>query len=283
MTLPAIPVIGLIAHMDTSPAVSGANVNAIIHADYQGGDIVLPSDQTQVITVAANPVLKDMIGDDIITADGTTLLGSDDKAGIAEIMTMVDMLRAEPADQARDDRDRVHAGRGAGLRHREVRCRGFGATFAYTVDGEQLGDIYDETWHARTATVTFTGKNTHPGTAKGLMVNSMFAFADYVSRLPTRHAAGDDRRARRLRASVHEGRSRSNDPPSSIDLRDFEPAASRPRSACCATSPRRRRTRYPDVGIEIDVRGPVPEHQGRAEGSSAAHRERDRGDAGAPA
>ena len=91
-----VPTIGFIAHMDTSPAVSGANVNAIIHKNYQGGDIVLPNDKTQVITVAQNPGLKDLINDDIITADGTTLLGSDDKAGIAEIMTMIDTLRNNP-------------------------------------------------------------------------------------------------------------------------------------------------------------------------------------------
>src|SRR5690349_22703152 len=90
------PVIGFIAHMDTSPAVSGENVNPIIHKNYQGGDIVLPKDPTQVITVAKNPLLKTLIGDDIITADGTTLLGSDDKSGVAEIMTMIDTLRQNP-------------------------------------------------------------------------------------------------------------------------------------------------------------------------------------------
>src|SRR5215216_2798683 len=91
-----VPVVGFIAHMDTSPAVSGENVNAIIHKNYQGGDIALPKDPAQVITVAKNPVLKELIGDDIITADGTTLLGSDDKSGVAEVMTMIDTLRQNP-------------------------------------------------------------------------------------------------------------------------------------------------------------------------------------------
>src|SRR5678816_2487783 len=91
-----VPVVGFIAHMDTSPAVSGENVNAIIHKNYQGGDIVLPKDPTQIISVEKNPVLKEMIGDDIITADGTTLLGSDDKSGIAAIMTMIDTLKQNP-------------------------------------------------------------------------------------------------------------------------------------------------------------------------------------------
>src|SRR5690242_5373539 len=91
-----VPVIGFLAHVDTSPAMSGANVKPVIHADYRGGDIVLPGDPTQVITVAENPDLETLIGDDIITTDGTTLLGSDDKAGVAAIMTLVDLLRRNP-------------------------------------------------------------------------------------------------------------------------------------------------------------------------------------------
>src|SRR4029077_6614879 len=91
-----VPTIGLMAHMDTSPSVSGANVNVIIHKNYQGGDVVLPNDKTQIISVAKNPDLKNLIGDDIITADGTTLLGSDDKSGCAELMTMIDILKQNP-------------------------------------------------------------------------------------------------------------------------------------------------------------------------------------------
>jgi len=178
------PTIGLIAHMDTSPAVSGANVNPIIHKNYQGGDIVLPNDKTQVISVAKNPILKNMIGDDIITADGTTLLGSDDKSGVAEIMTMIDTLRQNPQIKhgtlaiAFTPDEEV----GGGIEKFDV--KGFGAQFAYTVDGEELGEISNETWSARTATVTFKGKSTHPGTAKGIMVNAMYALADYLSRFP---------------------------------------------------------------------------------------------------
>jgi len=178
------PVIGFIAHMDTSPAVSGENVNAIIHKNYHGGDITLPKDPTQVITVDKTPALKTLIGDDIITADGTTLLGSDDKSGCAEIMTMIDILRQNPQIKhgtlaiAFTPDEEV----GGGIEKFDV--KGFGAKFAYTVDGEELGEISDETWSARTATVTFQGKSTHPGTAKGIMVNAMYAIADYLNSVP---------------------------------------------------------------------------------------------------
>ena len=179
-----VPVIGFIAHMDTSPAVSGANVNPIIHKNYQGGDIVLPKDSTQVIRVDQTPALKELIGDDIITADGTTLLGSDDKAGIAEIMTMIDTLIQNPQIKhgtlsiAFTPDEEV----GGGIEKFDIKA--FGAKYAYTVDGKTLGSISDETWSARTATVTFKGKSTHPGTAKGIMVNSMYALGDYLSRFP---------------------------------------------------------------------------------------------------
>ncbi len=179
-----VPVVGFIAHMDTSPAVSGENVNAIIHKNYQGGDIVLPKDTSQVISVAKNPVLKELIGDDIITADGTTLLGSDDKSGIAELMTMIDILRQNPQIKhgtlaiAFTPDEEV----GGGIEKFDIKS--FGAKVAYTVDGGVLGEISDETWSARTATVKFQGKSTHPGSAKGIMVNAMYAIGDYLGRFP---------------------------------------------------------------------------------------------------
>ena len=180
-----VPTIGFIAHMDTSPAVSGANVKVNIVKNYQRGDIVLPADKTQIITVDKNPDLKNLIGDDIITADGTTLLGSDDKSGCAEVMTMIDILRNNPQLKhgniaiAFTPDEEV----GGGIDKFEIEK--WGAKFAYTVDGEQLGDISNETFSARTATITFHGKSTHPGTAKGILINSMYAAGDFLARFPT--------------------------------------------------------------------------------------------------
>jgi tripeptide aminopeptidase len=191
-----VPCMGLVAHVDTSPAVSGANVRPIIHTDYQGGNIVLPGDPSQVLTPAANPALLEMIGDDVITSDGTTLLGSDDKAGVAAIMTMVDVLARNPAI--------LHGPIAVGFTADEEVGGGidlfdvaaFGAQFAYTVDGDALGEINDESWNARGGTITFRGVSAHPGSAKGAMVNAAYAAAHFLSHLPVgvrpEHTEGRD-------------------------------------------------------------------------------------------
>ena len=188
-TLPAeaqekVPIVGLLAHVDTAPAMTGANVKPIVHRNYQGGDIVLPGDRHQVITVAQNPLLASMIGDDIITTDGTTLLGSDDKAGVAAIMTLVDLLGQNPQIRHGTIKVGFTADEEIGRGIDKFDVDAFGADVAYTVDGGELGEISDETWSARLATVSFIGKSTHPGTAKGVMVNSIHAFADFLRRLP---------------------------------------------------------------------------------------------------
>ncbi|MEP6495903.1 MAG: peptidase T [bacterium] len=181
----AVPVVGLLAHVDTSPAVTGANVNPVIHRNYQGGDIVLPGDPTQVITVEHHPVLNDLIGDDIITTDGTTLLGSDDKSGVATIMTLVDILAHNPHVPHGPIAVGFTADEEVGIGIEKFDVKEFGAECAYTVDGGTLGEMGDETWSARLATVVFHGKSTHPGTAKGVMVNAIYAMADYISQMPS--------------------------------------------------------------------------------------------------
>jgi tripeptide aminopeptidase len=180
----SVPTLGLIAHMDTYTGVSGTNVSPIIHKNYQGGDIVLPKDTTQVISVEKNPILKDMIGDDIITADGTTLLGSDDKAGIAEIMTLLDILLHDPSIKHGNLAIAFTPDEETSTGIEKFDVKGFGAKFAYTVDGEELGEISTETWSARSATVSFEGVSTHAGTAKGKMINAGFALGYFLTLFP---------------------------------------------------------------------------------------------------
>ncbi|HET9085504.1 MAG TPA: peptidase T [Candidatus Limnocylindrales bacterium] len=248
----AVPVVGLIAHIDTTPQVTGANVKVTIHADYQGGDIALPGDPTEVITVAANPVLEGMIGDDIITSDGTTLLGSDDKAGIAAILTMIDTLRQNPeiphgtiAVAFTPDEEP-----GSGIDTFDIER--FGAAFAYTVDGEGMGVIYDETWNARSGKVTFTGRITHAGNAKGILVNSLFALADYVARLP-KDMLPETTEGRE--GFVHPARG-SIDVAESvlvIGLRDFETSGLDEQERTLRRVLAETQAEFPDVGITIEV------------------------------
>jgi tripeptide aminopeptidase len=248
-----VPVIGFIAHMDTSDAVSGANVNPIIHKNYQGGDIVLPNDKTQVITADKNPYLKELIGDDIITADGTTLLGSDDKAGISEIMTMIDILRENPnikhgtISVAFTPDEEV----GGGIDKFDV--EGFGAKFAYTVDGEELGEISDETWSARTATVTFKGKSTHPGTAKGIMVNAAYAVADYLSRFP-KDMLPETTEGRVGFVHPYSGTIDVEESSLKILLRDFDMSGLDAKEANLRDMARQTQEKFPAVKVNVEVK-----------------------------
>jgi tripeptide aminopeptidase len=179
-----VPVVGFIAHVDTSPESSGAGVKPIVHRDWQGQDIVLPDDPAYVLRRGDNPDLEEQIGNDIITASGTTLLGADNKAGVAAIMAAAEYLMQHPeiAHGAVRIAFTPDEEVGAGTKHFDVKR--FGAYCAYTMDGEKLGQVDAETFSADSMTVTFQGFNTHPGFAQGKMINSIKVAADFVSRLP---------------------------------------------------------------------------------------------------
>lgn len=179
-----VPAIGFIAHVDTSPAVTGLNVNPVIHNNYQGGDIVLPNDTNQVITVENNPDLLNMIGYDIITTDGTTLLGADNKAGVAEIMDAVNYLLAHPEVKHGDIKICFTPDEEVGRGTEKFDVAKFGAKYAYTVDGSSRGEVETETFCADGVTIKFFGKNIHPGYAKGKMVNSVKIAARLIEMLP---------------------------------------------------------------------------------------------------
>jgi tripeptide aminopeptidase len=179
-----VPTIGFIAHVDTSPEMPGAGVKPIVHAKYDGGDLQLPEDPTVVLRAADIPALAERRGDDIVTASGTTLLGADNKAGVAEIMTAVEYLVAHP--DIPHGRVRVaftpDEEVGRGTLHFDVAS--FGARYAYTMDGGSRGELEYESFSADAMTVTFSGFNTHPGYARGRMVNAIKAAASFVERLP---------------------------------------------------------------------------------------------------
>jgi tripeptide aminopeptidase len=167
------PVIGFIAHMDTSPEAPSENIKPLVHNNYNGEDIVLDTNTDVTLSVADYPELKKYKGQTIITSDGTTLLGADDKAGIAEIVTAMEVLINHP--EKRHGKIRIaftpdeEIGRGAD----RFDVQAFGADYAYTIDGGEIGELEYENFNAASAIIKISGRNVHPGTAKGSMINSI--------------------------------------------------------------------------------------------------------------
>jgi len=188
-TIPAnttkkVPVICFCSHMDTSPDCSGKDVNPQIHKNYDGKDIVLPNDKTQVIKVSEHPSLLKQIGNDIITTDGTTLLGADNKAGVAEIMDAANHLMKHP--EIKHGTIKIlftpdeEIGRGAD----KADLKKLGADYGYTIDGEELGHIENETFSADGVTIKIHGVSTHPGFAKNKMESAIKIASEIVAALP---------------------------------------------------------------------------------------------------
>lgn len=179
-----VPTICFCSHVDTSPETTGKNVKPQIVKNYQGGDLVLPADNSIIIKAAQHPELANSIGHDIVTTDGTTLLGADDKAGLAEIMDMVNYFIQHPEEKHGNIRILFTPDEEIGRGANKVDIAKLGAKYGYTVDGETRGSVEDETFSANGAEVIFRGVNVHPGYAKGRLENAMKIAGDFMAKLP---------------------------------------------------------------------------------------------------
>ncbi|MDE5887179.1 MAG: peptidase T [Muribaculaceae bacterium] len=179
-----IPVVGFIAHLDTSPDMSGKHVKPRIVSNYDGKDIILNKEKEIVLSPSEFPELLNYLGQDLIVTDGTTLLGADDKAGIAEIITAVAYLQAHPEIKHGKIRIAFNPDEEIGLGAHKFDVARFGADFAYTMDGGAVGELEYENFNAASAKVTIKGRNVHPGTAKHKMVNSMRVATQFIVMLP---------------------------------------------------------------------------------------------------
>lgn len=187
-TLPAntdadVPTIGFIAHLDTSPDMSGHNVNPRM-VDYKGGDIVLNEEKGIVLSPSQFPELNDYVNETLIVTDGNTLLGADDKAGVAEIITAIEFLKENPSIKHGKIRIAFNPDEEIGLGAHKFDVDLFGADWAYTMDGGAVGELEFENFNAAVAKVTFKGRNVHPGYAKGKMINSIRVANQFAIMLP---------------------------------------------------------------------------------------------------
>jgi len=248
-----VPVIGLLAHVDTSPEMSGENVKPIVHRGYAGGDIVLPDDPAAVLRPSEIPLLREQIGNDIVTASGTTLLGADNKAGVAEIMAAAEYLMRHPEIPHGTIRVGFTPDEevGGGTTYFDVKK--FGARFAYTMDSGTRGQMDLETFSADAMTVIFQGRNTHPGYASGKMVNAIKVAADFIHRLPRDSMSPETTEDREgfvhpyiLRAAVDQTAVR-------FIIRDFRTQGLKEKEAMLETLARQTVADWPGASMRVQV------------------------------
>lgn len=250
---PDVPVVGFLAHVDTSPEMPGAHVKPLVHRRYDGRDLVLPDDPGTVIRLADDAALEAQMGHDIVTASGTTLLGADDKAGIAAIITSAAYLIAHP--------EIAHGAVRIGFTPDEEIGRGadhfdvskFGARCAYTMDGGARGEVEVENFSADQVTVTFNGFNTHPGYAKGRMVNAIKIASDFVMRLPTNSLSPETTADRE--GFVHPYTVNSSVERTTLRLlvRDFSTEGLRDKERLIEDLARQAAARYPGSRVDVAV------------------------------
>jgi tripeptide aminopeptidase len=255
--------IAWIAHLDTSPETSGRNVKPVVHRHYDGRDIVLPGDRSKIIHVSDNPELAALKGSTIITTDGTTLLGADDKAGVAVIMEAAAYLASHPEVPHGPIRICLTCDEeiGHGVDHLDLKK--LGASVAYTLDGGGKGEIDTETFSADLTLVTITGINIHPSIAKGRMVNAIRLAAAFLERLPEQTLSPETTTDRegflhpyRIEGGVGEVTLR-------ILLRDFETARLTEKAELLNEAARLLQAEYPKAKIEVRV---TPQYRNMREG-----------------
>jgi len=217
-----IPAVAFLAHVDTAPAYSGTGVKPLLHSNYSGEPITLPDDPTKVLSPDTIPELKNHIGEEIITASGLTLLGADDKAGVAIIMAMAQELIDNPEIPHGDIRICFTADEEIGRGVRHLKLEDLNADVAYTLDGANAGEIVYETFSADKAYVKVTGVSTHPGTAKGEMVNALHLLAKIIDGLPQETRTPETTDGRDGFIHVYQSGGTAAEADAHFILRDFE-------------------------------------------------------------
>lgn len=258
-----VPVIAFCAHLDTSPETSGTNVNPQVIENYGGGDLVLPGDPSKVIRTADNPSLERLIGRTIVTSDGTTLLGADDKAGVADVMEAVAWMVEHP--QLRHGPVRIcftcdeEIGRGVD----KLDLAQIGAVACYTLDGQGSDTIDVETFSADLAVVTIGGVNIHPSIAKGRMTNAIRAAADFVERLPRDRLSPETTEDREGFLHPYEIGGGVAEVKLRIILRDFETAALERQAELLRSAAAESMSKFPEAKIAVAVK---PQYRNMAGG-----------------
>lgn len=248
------PAVGLIAHVDTTPDVKGANVDPIVHRAWGGQAIALPGDARQVLDPAELPALAERVGHDIVTSDGTTLLGADDKAGIAEIMTAVAYLVRHPERPRAPLRVAFTVDEEVGRGAEGFDLDGFGADVAYTLDGSGIGELEVETFSAKSMRVTIRGLSVHPGTAKGKLVNAVKLASEFVMSLPVGELSPETTEGRQ--GYVHPHRISGNAEEAIVDfiVRDHDDALLEEHVELLRQLADEVVVRHPRARVEIEVR-----------------------------
>jgi len=244
--------IAFIAHVDTSPAVTGKDVKPVIQKNYQGGDIKLPNGGW-VIKESENPDLKNMKGFDIITTDGTTLLGADNKAGVAEIMDAVNYFVSHPEVKHGPIKICFTPDEEVGRGTEKIDLEKLGAKYAYTVDGSSRGEVEIETFSADAVNINFIGKNIHPGYAKGIMVNSMKIAAEFTDNLPKDKLSPETTEGRE--GYVHPVSVNGNEEKTTMKfiIRDFDTSNLKKHENVLKTLADETVAKYPDAKLEFEV------------------------------